>query len=341
MKAIVLREIGGPESLGYEDWPDPEPGPGEAVVKLHAAALNRRDVFITRGQYPGIDLPSIPGSDGSGELVALGDDVESLVEGAPPIGSGVIIHPSLNWGDDPRVAGPDFSILGVPVPGTYAQYAKVPAENVFRKPAHLLHGQAAAVPLAALTAYRALVTRGRIEGGETVLVPGIGGGVATFLVQLAVALEARVFVTSGSDEKLEFARRELGAAGGVNYTTSGWARELKEMTGGVDLSVDSIGGGVFDSLLSLAKPGSRIVTLGATRGPVESLVMPKIFLKQLDVLGTAMGTAEEFEEMLYLYESRGLVPAINATYPLQEATAAQQHMEEGRGMGKIVLEIPQ
>lgn len=344
MKAIVLHELNGPESLSYEDWPEPEPGPGEALVKLKAAALNRRDVFVTQGQYPGAKpdaLPVILGSDGSGELVGIGDEVEGVIEGTPPVNSDVVIHPSLYWGGSLRLPGKDYRILGLPENGTYAQYVKVPAENVFRKPAHLLHEEAAAIPLAALTAYRALVTRGGVQEGETVLIPGIGGGVATFLVQMAVALGAKVFVTSGSDEKIEEAKRELGAEGGVNYNSDGWQKELRSMAGGVDLSVDSIGGDVFDHLATLANPAGRIVTFGATRGPVEKLVLPKIFLKQLDILGTAMGGAQEFEEMLKLYEDRGLKPKIDSTYPLREAAAAQKRMESGDNFGKIVLDIPE
>ncbi len=342
MKAIRLHEIGGPEDLVYEDVADPEPGPGETLVGLHAAALNRRDVFVTRGQYPGAKpdaLPIILGSDGSGEVVAHGDTGSDGSTDLPPEGAEVIINPALYWGSDQHTPGKEYRILGLPDNGTFAPLVKVPSENVFRKPAHLTHEEAAAIPLAALTAYRALVTRGDLKGGETVVIPGVGGGVATFLVQIASALGARVFVTSGNDEKLERAKG-LGAEGGVNYNSENWSRELKEMTGGVDLSVDSVGGEVFDALLSLAKPASRIVTFGATAGPVDMLVLPKVFLKQLDILGTAMGTNAEFEAMIKLYGDRGLKPTINETFPLEETTAAMNHMEEGAGMGKIVLTIP-
>ena len=195
------------------------------------------------------------------------------------------------------------------------------------------------MPLAALTAYRALVTRGEVEEGETVVIPGVGGGVAPFLVQIATALGAKVFVTSGDDEKIE-AAKELGAEGGVNYKEENWSKELRGMTGGADLSVDSVGGETFDALISIAKPGSRIVSFGATTGPVEKLILPKIFLKHLTVLGTAMGTNEEFGAMLELYQERGLRPMVNETFPLEEATAAIGHMEEGTGIGKIVLDIP-
>ncbi|WP_273842609.1 zinc-binding dehydrogenase [Rubrobacter calidifluminis] len=339
MKAVILRELGGPESLAYEEAPDPEPGPGETLVRLRAAALNRRDVFVTRGLYPGARseaLPVIPGSDGSGEVVAHGSDGAG---GLPPEGSEVVINPALYWGDDERIPGRDYRILGLPDDGTFAQLVKVPSENVFEKPAHLTHEQAAAVPLAALTAYRALVTRGNLQPGETVVIPGVGGGVATFLVQLASALGGRVFVTSSSAEKVEKAK-ELGAEGGVTYEDENWSRTLREMTGGVDLSVDSVGGEIFDALLALARPGSRIVTFGATASPKVSLTMPRVFLKQLDVLGTAMGTNREFEAMLKLYSEKGLEPLLDRTFPLEETTAAMNHMEEGSGMGKIVLEIP-
>src|SRR5918997_1776950 len=337
MKAMVLHELGGPDKLSYEDVPEPEPGPGETVVRLHAAALNRRDLYATYGQYPGVKpdiLPSTPGSDGSGAVAARGDGAAG-----PEEGTEVVINPALYWGADPRKPGKEYRILGVPDDGTFAQFVKVPAENVFPKPSHLSHEEAAALPLAALTAYRALVTRGGVKEGETVVVPGIGSGVATFLVQMAAALGARVFVTSGDDQKIEKAK-ELGAEGGVNYNSEGWSRELKSVTGGVDLSVDHVGGEAFDAMVSLAKPGSRIVTFGATAGPKVTVVMPRIFLKHLTVLGTAMGTNEEFGAMLDLFAEHGLSPTINKTFPLQETAAAMEYMEEGSGIGKIVLDIP-
>jgi len=337
MKAMVLHELGGPDKLTYEDVPEPEPGPGETVVRLHAAALNRRDVFATRGQYPGAKaeaLPVILGSDGSGEVVARGDGAVGPDEGAE-----VVINPALHWGDDPRKPGKEYRILGLPDDGTFAQFVKVPAESVFPRPSHLSHEEAAALPLGALTAYRALVTRGEVKEGETVVVPGIGSGVATFVVQMAAALGARVFVTSGSDEKIEKAK-ELGAEGGVNYNSEDWSKELKSMVGGVDLSVDHVGGEAFDALVSLARPGSRIVVFGATAGPAPKVMTIRIALKNLDVLGTAMGTNEEFGAMLDLYAEHGLKPTINETFSLEEATAAMKYMEEGTGIGKIVLDVP-
>src|SRR5918997_6497734 len=177
MKAMVLHELGGPDQLSYEDVPEPEPGPGETVVRLRAAALNRRDVFVTQGQYPGAKpdaLPIILGSDGSGEVVARGEGA-----GGPDEGTEVVINPALYWGTDPAKPGKEYRILGLPDEGTFAQFVKVPADHVFPKPSHLSHGEAAAVPLAGLTAYRALVTRGGLREGETVVIPGVGGGGGT------------------------------------------------------------------------------------------------------------------------------------------------------------------
>lgn len=337
MKAIRLHTLEGPDELVYEDVPDPEPGPGETIVRLRAAALNRRDLFATQGQYPGVTLdilPKIPGSDGSGEVVARGEGAEG-----PGEGTEVVINPALFWGDDPRKPGKEYRILGLPDEGTFAQFIKVPSDHVFPKPSHLSHEEAAALPLAALTAYRALVTRGGVAEGETVFVPGVGGGVATFLVQIASSIGAHVFVTSGSDEKIEEARK-LGAEGGVNYNSDDWSRELKSMSGGVDLSLDSIGGDTFNALLSLAKPGGRIVVFGATAGPTPKATTIRIALKNLDVLGTAMGTPEEFGAMLDLYADNGLRPKVNETFPLEDIAPALHLMEEGGGMGKIVLGIP-
>ncbi|MDN4592688.1 zinc-binding dehydrogenase [Polycladomyces subterraneus] len=336
MKAIVLREFGGPEQLRYEEVPDPTPGRGEVVVRLKAAALNRRDYFITINQYPGIRIPAIPGSDGAGIVVAVGEGVDSIA-----VGSEVVINPTLNWGDNPRVQGPDFQILGVPTDGTYAQLVKVPAENVFPKPEYLSWEEAAALPLAALTAYRALITRGRLQPGETVFIPGIGGGVATFLLQIAVATGARVFVSSRSDEKIERAL-QLGAAGGVNVNSEKWVKELQDrMEGQADLCVDSVGGDTFTQLIRIAKPGGRIVTFGATRGPVPNLVMPLIFLKQLDILGSTMGNAEEFEQMLSFFKKHEIRPVIDRSFPLEQASEALKRMQAGDQFGKILLEIPE
>ncbi|HOG28215.1 MAG TPA: zinc-binding dehydrogenase [Vicinamibacterales bacterium] len=333
MQAIVLRELGGPERLVLETAADPAPGPGEAVVRLRAAALNRRDAWIRQGQYAGIRLPIILGSDGAGEVTAVGEGVDRAWPG-----TAVVINPSLEWGPDSRAQGPSFRILGLPDHGTYAELVKVPAANLYRKPASLSWEAAAAIPLAGLTAYRALVTRARLQPGETVLVTGVGGGVATFVLLFALHLGARVVVTSGSDAKIARAR-ELGAAGGANYRLDGWGQAIARLTdGGPDVIVDSAGREAFPTLLEVVRPGGRIVTFGATTGSASTVEVRRVFWKQVDILGSTMGTPEEFSSMLALFD-RGLEPVIDRTFPLAAAADAHRRMDQADQFGKLVLTI--
>lgn len=334
VKAVMLSELGGPEQLMLVEVPDPEPGPTDVVVRVLYAGVNRRDVYARQGLYPGVKLPAIPGSDAAGEVVAVGREVEGRFKTGQP----VIINPSLNWGDEPRFYGPDFSILGIPVNGTYAQYVKVPADNVHPKPEYLTWAEAACLGLGGVTAYRALFTRGQLAPDEVVIVPGIGGGVATLLLVMAVQRGAHVFVTSSQPEKLQRAV-ELGASGGVNYNDAGWPRQLRELSGGADLSVDSIGGQVFNDLVGLAKPGSRIVVFGATRGPVPQVVMPRIFFKQLDILGTTMGSPWDFTDMLDYCRQHRVRPVVDREFSLEQAAEAHRVMEDGTQFGKLVLKV--
>jgi zinc-binding alcohol dehydrogenase/oxidoreductase len=335
MKAIVLHEIGEPEKLRYENVPDPKPGKGEAVVQLHAAALNRRDVWIRTGKYAGIKLPIILGSDGAGEVVEVGND-----EDKSWIGKSVVINPTLEWGNNPRVQSSSFRILGLPDNGTYAQLVKIPAANLFPKPQHFSFEEAAAIPLASVTAYRAVVTRGQVQSGETVLVTGIGGGVALAALQIAKSLGAKVIVTSGSDEKLERART-LGATGGVNYHAEDWGNTIRSLAGdvGIDVVIDSVGGEMFNRGIDLLKPGGRFVSYGSTTGNVNDLVLRRIFWKQLTVLGSTMGTQEDFSAMLQLYERKIIPPIIDSVLPLERASEAHRRMELANQFGKIVLKI--
>jgi zinc-binding alcohol dehydrogenase/oxidoreductase len=335
MRAVVLRELGEAESLRLEEIPDPVPGPSEVVVRLRAAALNHRDVFIRRGLYPGIAFPVVLGSDGAGVVAAAGAEANGAL-----VGREVVIDPCLNWGADERAQGASFRILGLPDDGTYAEMIRVPAANVHAKPAALSFEEAAAIPLAGLTAYRAVVTRAQVQSGETVLVTGIGGGVSTFALQIAKRLGARVLVTSGSDAKLARAR-ELGADGGVNYRTGDWGKEVAALCGGAgpDVVIDSVGGETFAKAVEILKPGGRLATYGATTGSVKQLEVRRIFWKQLTVLGSTMGTAREFAEMLRLYDEGGLRPVVDQVFPLAEAGAAHRRMEEAGQFGKIILRI--
>ncbi|OES45195.1 zinc-binding dehydrogenase [Domibacillus iocasae] len=333
MKAILLKETGGPDMAKYTEVEKPVPSIGEIVVKLKNASLNRRDVFITYGMYPSIKLPSILGADGAGVVESVGDGVESLCQGDE-----VVINPALQWGDDIRFSSSEFHTLGMPTDGTYAEYVKISCENVYKKPPYLTWPEAAAIPLSALTAYRALITRGELTKGETVFIPGIGSGVALFALQIAVAKGAHVFVSSSSDRKIERAK-EMGAAGGMNYRTDGWVKALKNEMGGADIIIDGIGGETFKDLVQLASPGGRIVNFGATAGPVPELVLPRVFFKHLDIRGTTMGSPQEFADMLTLFEQHEIRPVIDKQFPLEDAVSALKYMEDGDSFGKIVLNI--
>ncbi|HYM92391.1 MAG TPA: zinc-binding dehydrogenase [bacterium] len=335
MKAIVVRGVGELDALHLEDLPDPVPGPGQVVVRLRAAALNHRDLFICRGQYAGLRFPIVLGSDGVGEVASIGPGVRDVRVGDP-----VVINPSLEWGDDPRVQGPRFQILGHPDNGTFAEMVVVPVANVLPRPAGLSDEEAAAIPLAGLTAYRAVVTRGRVKRGETVLVLGIGGGVATFVLLIAKHAGARVLATSGSDAKLDRARM-LGAAAAFHYKTADWVKAVREATDGTgpDLIVDGTGGAPFEQALDAIRPGGRVVTYGATLGPVPQLTVRRIFWKQLDILGTTMGSPEDFRAMLALFGQGRLRPVVDRVFPLADAGAALRHMEQAAQFGKITLRI--
>jgi NADPH:quinone reductase-like Zn-dependent oxidoreductase len=334
MNAVVLRETGGPEVLRVESVPDPAPGPGEVLVELRAAALNRRDIFLRTGIAPS-PLPVIPGSDGAGVVRALGEGVSGL-----EVGDEVIILPSLAWGDREDAPGPGFRILGGPDDGTYAELIAVPAANIFPRPRRLSWHQAAALPLAGLTAWRALVSRGRLRPGETVLVLGIGGGVATFALHIARAAGARVIVTSSSDQKIARAV-ELGAAGGVNYTREDWVAEARAMAAprGIDLVIDSVGATWPDSVAAL-RPGGRLVAFGGTGGRSAELQVRAITFGQIDLLGTTMGSPRDFAQLLAAVETQSWEPVIDSVRPLSEAAAAHAREEAGEHFGKLVLEIP-
>jgi NADPH:quinone reductase-like Zn-dependent oxidoreductase len=333
MKAIILRELGAAENLKLEDAPDPQPGAGEAVVRLKAAALNHRDVFIWRKLYPGIKLPAILGSDGAGVVAAVGEGVDQSL-----IGREVVMEPGLDWGPSEETQGSNYRILGMPEDGTYAEMIKIPAENLHPKPAYLTFEEAAALPLAGLTAYRAVVTRAKVKAGETVLVTGIGGGVAMFAAQIAKQLGARVFVTSGSDDKLARAS-ELGVEGGANYKNPDWGKTITQMTGGgPDVVIDSAGGESMETAIKIIKQAGRIAFYGATTG-LAKIDLYRFFFKQLALFGSTMGSPREFAAFLKLYGDAKLHPVVDQVFPLAEAAAAHRRMNKSEQFGKIVLKI--
>ena len=316
MQAVRVHDGG---ELRYEAVPDPVPGPGEVVVELRTAALNRRDLLVCGGTYP-YPLPLIPGSDGAGVRRDTGQEV--------------VIYPSLAWGDREAAPGPDFQILGGPRDGTFAELISVPGTNVFAKPARLTWEEAAALPLAGLTAYRALFSRGALRAGETVLVLGAGSGVSTFAVQLAAQAGARVLVTSSSDEKIERSRA-LGAEGGVNYATSDWVAAVKELDG-ADLVIDSIGS-TWPQSLACLRPGGRVVVFGATGGTEATLPVRPFYFGQWSLLGTTMGSPADFAGLLGALEAGSWRPVIDSVVPLAEVATAVAAMARARHFGKMVL----
>jgi len=329
MKAIVLE--GPDQPLAFKEVDKPVLAPGEALVQVKAAALNRRDYWITIGKYAGIKYPIILGSDGAGIVAEVGSDADKHW-----IGQEVIINPGYGWGDDPDFQSDDFKILGLPADGTFAEYVKVQAQHLHPKPAHLTWEQAAAIPLAALTTYRALFTKGKAKKGDKVLISGVGGGTGTFALQFAVAAGCQVFVTSGSGAKIERAR-QLGAAAGVNYKAQDWAEQLHQLAGGFDVIIDSALGDDFVKLPDLCNPGGRIVVFGGTAGNIPALNGRKIFWRQLQIIGTMMGSPDDFKAMLELINEHKIVPVIDEVFPLAQAARAISKMEHSTQFGKIVL----
>lgn len=334
MKAVVLEKTENGSSLVLRTVPQKRPGPGEAQVSLHAAALNRRDVWIRLGRYAGIKLPSILGSDGAGVVSAVGAGVSS-----DWVGQAVVLNPSINFGPNPEAQGDDYRILGMPDDGTYAESIVLPAENLVEKPAHLDFVEAAALPLAGLTAYRALCVRGQLRPGQTVLIPGIGSGVSTMALMFAHYLGAKVIVTSSSRDKLAEAAK-LGASFGVSYRDTDWEEQISRHLRGarVDLVVDGAGGEAWSKGLNLLRPGGRIVSYGATAG-LAQIDLRKVFWKQLNILGSTMGSERDFREMIALVGAGKLKPCIDQVLPLAEAIQAHERMEHGQQMGKLVLKI--
>jgi zinc-binding alcohol dehydrogenase/oxidoreductase len=329
MKAIVLEAADKP--LIFKEVEKPALNPGEVLVKIKAAALNRRDYWITVGKYAGIKYPSILGSDGAGIVAEAGSAAEQQW-----IGKEVIINPSHDWGNHPDYQSKEFKILGLPENGTFAEYIKVRAEYLYPKPYHLSWEQAAALPLVGLTAYRALFTKARATKEDKVLIIGVGGGTGTIALQLALAAGCQVFVTSGTGEKIERAKH-LGAAAGVNYKSQDWAEQLQHLAGGFDVIVDSALGDGFAKLLDICNPGARIVFFGGTAGNIPELNGRKIFWKQLQILGTTMGTADEFKAMVNFVNEHQLIPVIDEVFSLADAEKAVRKMENSTQFGKIVL----
>jgi len=318
MKAIRIHEDGGPEVLRYEDAPDPEPGPGEVLVQLRAASLNRLDLWVRAGR-PSVPKPRILGADGAG---------------MDESGRRVVINPGIEHGDR-------ISVIGEHMDGTHAELVAVPESNVYPIPDELSFEEAAAFPLVFETVYRMLVTRAGLREGEWVLVWGVGSGIGTASLQLAKALGGRVIATSSSDAKLELAK-VLGADAVVNHEAGDVVEAVKEATGGpgADVVVEHVGEATWERSLQAVRPHGRIAVCGATTGPNPKAALHRIWWKQLTILGSTMGTKEDFEGAFELVKRGKAKPVVDSVFPLAEARAAHERMEAGEQFGKVVLRIP-
>jgi NADPH:quinone reductase-like Zn-dependent oxidoreductase len=319
VKAIRIHEDGGPEVLRYEDAPDPEPGPGEVLVRLRAASLNHLDLWVRKG-LPSVPKPRILGADGAG----LREDT----------GERVVINPGIEHGEQ-------ISVVGEHMDGTHAELVAVPETNVYPLPDEISFEEAAAFPLVFETAYRLLVTKAQLQQAEWVLLWGIGSGVATAGLAIAKALGARALVTSSSDEKLDRAR-ELGADAAVNHATGDVRAAVAEATDGkgVEVVLEHVGEATWQTSLQAARAGGRIAVCGATSGPNPPAALHRIWWKQLTIYGSTMGTRADFEGAYELVKSGRAKPVVDSVFPLAEARAAHERMEAAEQFGKIVLTIP-
>ncbi len=340
MKAVAIRAHGGPEVVKIEDLPEPVAGPGQAVVKVKAAALNHLDIWVRAG-WPGLKLswPHVLGSDVAGVVESVGAGVTAVKPGDE-----VVVNPSLGCGRCERcLSGREnlcrqFAILGEHVSGGQAEKLAVDAGHLLPKPANLGFEQAAAVPLTFMTAWHALLARAQLRLGETVLVHAAGSGVGVAAVQIAKLVGARVIATAGSDAKLEKARA-LGADHVVNYETQDFAAEVRKLTAkaGVDVVFEHVGKKTWEKSILSAGIGGRIVTVGATTGYDPLTDLRHVFFRQLSILGSTMGTAADLVQVLRWVGEGKLRPVVDRVMPLADAVKGQAALAERAQFGKIVL----
>lgn len=329
MKALVLNQ----QSFQLEEVEKPTLSNNQALVKIHYAALNHRDQWIREGQYAKIQLPAILGSDGCGEVVEVHND-----EKKDWIGKTVIINPNINWGNNNQFQAKDYQILGMPTFGTLAEYVVVDIDRLHLKPEYLSTEMAAALPLAGLTAYNALFNKGKVESNMNVLISGVGGGVAQFAFLFAIAIGANVYVTSSKDDVIA-ACKNLGAKDGANYKVEGAIKNLAKSIGGFDIIIDSACGDGMNELISTLKPTGKFVFYGATKGLPKDLNMRQIFWNHLQILGSTMGSDEDFGKMINLCNNYKIKPILDKTFDFANAVEAFDRMKDGSQFGKIIVKI--
>jgi NADPH:quinone reductase-like Zn-dependent oxidoreductase len=343
MKATLFRQHGEPEVLEYTDFPTPEPKPGEALVRVHAAALNHMDVMVRNG-WPGLklDLPHINGADGAGEVTAL-----SAIEGhSLKVGDRVAINANLGCGQcDYCLSGWDnmcrnWHLLGETVHGTYAEYICLPVRQLYKLPDDFDFHAAAAAALVYQTAWHSLITRGHLSAGETVLIVGAGGGVNTASVQVAKLGGAQVIVL-GSDAKKLAAAESIGADILIDRSKNeDWSKAVFTATNkrGVDVVVDNVGTTFMQSLRCLKK-GGRLLTVGNSGGPRFEIDNRFIFAKHLSIIGSTMSPLKDFSTVMDLVVAGKLKPVLDKSFPLKDAAAAQERLWKGENFGKVTLEV--
>lgn len=340
MRAVVIREHGGPEVVRVEDLPIPEPGPGEARLRVHACGLNHIDLWLRRGEPKGaFHLPRVPGADFSGVVDAVGPGVDPAW-----VGREVVSAPQTSCGTCPACASGNqhlcraWGIYGESFDGGMRELAVVAARGLFAKPPQYSHAECATLPLVFLTAWHMLVTRAQIRPGMTVLIHAAGSGVSSAGIQIAKLWGARVLTTAGSDEKLERARA-LGADHGINYATDDVVKRARELAGadGIDVVFDHVGADVFGASLKLLKRGGTFVTCGSTSGPRVELDLRHVFFRGLSILGSTMGTLGESAEIMRLVAQGRLRPVLDRTFPVEQIREAHEHLESRKAFGKVVV----
>ena len=342
MKAVLFHQHGGPEVLEYTDFPTPEPKPGEALIRLRAAALNRMDVLVRNG-WPGLklDLPHINGADGAGEIVEINGATKDL-----EVGDRVVLNANLGCGScEFCLAGRDnlcsnWHLLGETIRGTYAEYVCVPVRQLYKLPNDFDFHQAAASALVYQTAWHSLVKRGNLQSGETVLIVGAGGGVNTASVQIAKWLGAQVVMVGSDAHKLAKAE-SIGADILIDRSKEAdWSKAVYLATNkrGVDVVVDNVGTTFMQSLRALRKSG-RLLTVGNSAGPKFEIDNRYIFAKHLSIIGSTMSTLADFKEVMDLIVTGKVKPILDTMYPLKDAAAAQTRLWQNENFGKITLDI--
>ena len=340
MKALAFDEHGGIEKLKYRDVPDPKIGPDEVLIRVHACALNHLDLFVREG-IPALKtpLPFWTGCDIAGDVVEVGASVQGV-----KVGDRVVVNPRLACGRcEFCIQGEDslcirYGLIGEHIHGGLAELVKVPGANVLAFPPHIPYEEAASFVLTNMTAWRMLVTQGQVRAGQDVLILGVGGGVSSTAVQIAKLCGARVLVTSSSDEKLQRARA-LGADVLINYSKEDWPNAVSEKTGkrGVDVVIENVGAATWKQSLRCLKKGGRLVTCGATSGPIGETDIRIVFWKQVHIIGSTMSNRKEFRDVTRLFFDGKLRAIVDDVFPLKDGAAAQARLAEGKQFGKIVL----